>query len=326
MGHGSFGIVWLEKDEKENDGDMRAVKEVSKRIAERAMIDYKRELAALAKLSKVCLLRPELERPSLLTAMKHNEFFVQLLGWYDNKKSIFISMEYLPLGDLISSFDYNPVVATCNLSIMRKLISHGAAVNGMPEHNQGHTPLHLVKGRQAKEKARILLEAGAKLDAIDKYGKTPLMVAALEDDLDLASFLVERGAKVNARDYNYSSPLLFAARFGQLRMVKLFLKHGADANMTDFNNWSALHWAVVIFGKSYVQNQIVLELLKNGASPDMMNAKGDTPLGLAKSIGQGLPKLIIKGREEYLRAHPPPTKPVPTKPRQGLRSLFSSRR
>jgi serine/threonine protein kinase len=36
----------------------------------------------------------------MLTAVEHNEFFVQLLGWYENKKSIFLSMEYFQLGDL----------------------------------------------------------------------------------------------------------------------------------------------------------------------------------------------------------------------------------
>jgi serine/threonine protein kinase len=36
----------------------------------------------------------------LLTAVEHNEFFVHLLGWYENKKSIFLSMEYFQLGDL----------------------------------------------------------------------------------------------------------------------------------------------------------------------------------------------------------------------------------
>lgn len=58
LGHGTFGIVWLEK---ENDGETRAVKEVSKITAERANIDYTRELAALAKLSKVCLVRPKVK-------------------------------------------------------------------------------------------------------------------------------------------------------------------------------------------------------------------------------------------------------------------------
>jgi hypothetical protein len=58
LGHGALGIVWLEK---ENDGGTRAVKEVSKNIAERASIDYRRELATLAKLSKVCLARPKVK-------------------------------------------------------------------------------------------------------------------------------------------------------------------------------------------------------------------------------------------------------------------------
>jgi hypothetical protein len=54
IGHGAFGDVWLEV-QKEHDRvtAKRAVKSIQKRRMESVKIDYKRELLALAKLSRV---------------------------------------------------------------------------------------------------------------------------------------------------------------------------------------------------------------------------------------------------------------------------------
>ena len=50
IGQGAYGIVWLEVEE---DGSERAVKAISKRQCSYDKIDYKKELAAMAILSKV---------------------------------------------------------------------------------------------------------------------------------------------------------------------------------------------------------------------------------------------------------------------------------
>lgn len=50
LGHGSYGKVWLETAE---DGCERAVKGIAKEMCAREQIDYRRELAAMAKLSRV---------------------------------------------------------------------------------------------------------------------------------------------------------------------------------------------------------------------------------------------------------------------------------
>ncbi|KIW24675.1 uncharacterized protein PV07_10377 [Cladophialophora immunda] len=77
--NGAYGGVWLEKCvQGHRDVQMRAVKQLSikpSRNAER--IDYSRELQAIAKFS-------------------HEKSF----GWYRTEESLFITMEYLPDGDL----------------------------------------------------------------------------------------------------------------------------------------------------------------------------------------------------------------------------------
>ncbi|KAJ9602314.1 hypothetical protein H2200_013169 [Cladophialophora chaetospira] len=83
IGHGAFGEVWLEVyREQEQVVAERAVKGIQKRRMENLNIDYKRELLALAKLSR------------------HQDLFVSLHGWYEDDDSVFLAMEYLQHGDL----------------------------------------------------------------------------------------------------------------------------------------------------------------------------------------------------------------------------------
>lgn len=52
LGEGEGGTVWLEKD---SNGDERAVKQISKAFCLRNRIDYRKEITAMAKLTRVCL-------------------------------------------------------------------------------------------------------------------------------------------------------------------------------------------------------------------------------------------------------------------------------
>ncbi|KAF1850393.1 WD40 repeat-like protein [Cucurbitaria berberidis CBS 394.84] len=82
LGKGGFGMVWLEKNTAGGLGEERAVKEVSKFATGRIATDYNKELVALARLSQ------------------YDEHFVNFMGWYENEHTIFLAMEYFPLGDL----------------------------------------------------------------------------------------------------------------------------------------------------------------------------------------------------------------------------------
>ncbi|OAP57702.1 hypothetical protein AYL99_08440 [Fonsecaea erecta] len=85
IGHGAFGEVWLEtctEHDQHNQQQVRAVKRIQKRRMESVNIDYRRELLALAKVSR------------------RQDLFVTLHGWYEDDDCVFLAMEYLPHGDL----------------------------------------------------------------------------------------------------------------------------------------------------------------------------------------------------------------------------------
>ena len=105
IGQGAFGEVWLEvRREGEKVTEERATKIIQKRPMAKVEIDYRRELLALAKLSKdeVCCLSAEkkLENCSADLNVKYNHLFVSLKCWFEDTDSVFLAMEYLRHGDL----------------------------------------------------------------------------------------------------------------------------------------------------------------------------------------------------------------------------------
>ncbi|KAI4131429.1 MAG: hypothetical protein LQ347_002986 [Umbilicaria vellea] len=79
LGEGGFGVVWLEE---EQDGELRAVKEIRKRDQLSSRIDISRELLAMAYFSRDA------------------STFVKFEGWFETDARVFLAMEYLKLGDL----------------------------------------------------------------------------------------------------------------------------------------------------------------------------------------------------------------------------------
>lgn len=94
---------------------------------------------------------------------------------------------------------------------------------------------------------RLLLEHGASIEArVGSSRYTPLMLAAMRDDEDAVKMLLEAGADVNALDSAGSSPLMWAAyssENGSSHVVDLLLEAGADPMVANRRNETAYTWA-----------------------------------------------------------------------------------
>jgi ankyrin repeat protein len=78
------------------------------------------------------------------------------------------------------------------------------------------------------EKARLLLDHGAEVDAIDgEYRSTPLGFAARWNRREVALLLIERGADVNRAGADWARPIAWARRKSHTEMVELLRANGA---------------------------------------------------------------------------------------------------
>jgi ankyrin repeat protein len=149
-------------------------------------------------------------------------------------------------------------------AMMEALIEHGADVNGRssvqrwrrqvtaePREKQlppgGFTPLLFAARQGCIECARILVKAGADVNAADPDGLTPLISAIINGHDDLAGFLIDAGADPNLADKTGRTALYAAVdmhtmpasnrpapkeedRLTSLEVADALLAHGANPN------------------------------------------------------------------------------------------------
>ncbi|XP_070691599.1 B-cell lymphoma 3 protein homolog [Pempheris klunzingeri] len=102
---------------------------------------------------------------------------------------------------------------------------------------QGLSPLHLAVLRGHRDLARMLLDAGADINAMDiKSGQSPLMHAVESNNADMVHFLIESGCDVNSQSYSGNTALHSACGRGQVDTVRLLLKSGADSSLKNYHN------------------------------------------------------------------------------------------
>ena len=111
-------------------------------------------------------------------------------------------------------------------NVARFLLEHG--MNANHRSWQEVTLLHDMAHEGSVEKARLLLDHGAEVNAIDgEYRSTPLAFAARWNQRDVARLLIEHGADVNRAGAVWSRPVAWAQRRGHADMVELLRAHGA---------------------------------------------------------------------------------------------------
>lgn len=140
----------------------------------------------------------------------------------------------------------------------------------------GDTLLHHACRYGDLESARILIDAGADVNATGEHGATPLHMAAKNGTSpELVRYLLEKGAFIEARDANNDRPIHLAIPLKD-SVVQLLVDAGVDVNAKGALGMTALHIAAAEGSELTVGL-----LLENGAFMQESEA-GELPLDLAE--------------------------------------------
>ena len=137
-----------------------------------------------------------------------------------------------------------------------------------------------------------LLLAGADIMAVDSTGRNALHIASSHAGLDvlavyhgnrkketIARYFIEEGAPLNHRIPDGDTALHFAGSTGYRLLVKTLLDHGASVNICNKKGLTPLHAAV----STWVFDDIIKMLLQEGASPTAQDNAWHTPLHLNRT-------------------------------------------
>ena len=123
------------------------------------------------------------------------------------------------------------------------------------------------------EPMKLLLEAGAKVDAKDRKDQTALMWAAAEGHAAVVGMLVQSGADIHARLKSGFTPLLFAVREGRIDVVRRLLDAGVDVNAVMSNEKSQgraprAGTSALMLAVESGHFELALYLVERGADPN----------------------------------------------------------
>ena len=177
---------------------------------------------------------------------------------------------------------------------------------------EGKTPLIIAVGNSYIDTAKILIENGANINAVDIEGWSALSYAVNNGDIEIAKLLLENKAKIkdelliaikspivessinimkllidnkaniNYTDENGFNPLNIAIESGDMELTKFLITNGANVN-------SLMQDGVSLIGYAIAQNNMDLLqiLIENGANVNYTNGDSwaNTPLQTASRLG-----------------------------------------
>jgi uncharacterized protein len=146
---------------------------------------------------------------------------------------------------------------------------------------QQDTPLHRAVERDDSAQVARLINGGADLKAVNRYGVAPISLACARGNGEIVELLLQAGADANTALPEGETCLMTAAGTGSLRAVKALLVRGANVNATEsWKGQTALMWAA-----AEGHAPVVEALLEAGADVHARSKAGFTPLLFAVRQG-----------------------------------------
>jgi len=224
--------------------------------------------------------------------------------------------------------------------------SHGEGIvrGGWPDKGirapiPGNMSPLMYAAREGKiDAARLLLDAGANVNEVDKNDISPLFMAISNNHPDMARFLIDKGANINAKDWYGRTPLFAAVemrnadmdyrtfellqspedRKAMLDFIKLLLEKGVDPNIQvtevpPLRSWMYLLGGSLAWVDFTGQTPFLLAslsgdvstmrlLLEYKADPKIATYGGTTPLMAASGVNWVFSQTYSEGEPALLEA------------------------
>uniref|UniRef100_A0A2C9JSI5 Uncharacterized protein n=1 Tax=Biomphalaria glabrata TaxID=6526 RepID=A0A2C9JSI5_BIOGL len=182
--------------------------------------------------------------------------------------------------------DYTPLSLAASggyVNIIKLLLSHNAEINSRTGSKLGISPLMLAAMNGHTAAVKLLLDMGSDINAqIETNRNTALTLACFQGRHEVVSLLVDRKANIEHRAKTGLTPLMEAASGGYVEVGRVLLDKGADVNAPPVP--SSRDTALTIAADKGHYRFVEL-LLHRGASVDVKNKKGNSPLWLACNGG-----------------------------------------
>ncbi len=171
-----------------------------------------------------------------------------------------------------------------DLAAIERLAANQAALHARD--GAGRTPLHVATFARQHKAAQALLQAGADPSALEQGRYDAVTIAAVADDEETLRVLLAGGASAKLTTSRYDgTALIAAAHLGHDGVVRQLIKAGAPLDQVNNLHWTAVIEAIVL-GDGGVRHQATLKaLLDAGASTQLADRSGATPLQLARARG-----------------------------------------
>ena len=133
--------------------------------------------------------------------------------------------------------------------------------------------------------AKVLIQAGADVNAKDAIQDSPYLYAGARGHLEILKMTLNHGADLTSTNRYGGTALIPAAERGHVETVRTLIEAGTDIDHVNNLGWTALLEAIILGDGQQRHVDIVRLLLASNANAQLADKDGVTPVQHARRRG-----------------------------------------